>query len=293
MPTQAPEQELIKIADLIVGLRDKLAEKDEHIANLIAELDAIRRGVDAYRQAFVEDPAKDSTPVRQWEEAVGSIIWPRKFAALGAHMQQPWHGGEVPAALALLPGVEWEIEHKSCDKTTFAGVVSGNAPWSRHRPTNFTWEAVYKIAAPYLGKTHCLSGHPRLEDSQIAGWFATTSEAREVVNARVEYHRAYSQAVEFLRPAAVTVAATTKAANLCGERREYLKPLFEAPESRPFRFIDILGRPISWTLLDPKMPASGAEPKAAADEPTPQASAEEPGAEYRQGLRPKIFEKLT
>lgn len=288
MPTQAPEQELIKIADLIVGLRDKLADKDEQIANLIAELDAMRRGVDAYRRAFVEDPAKNSTPVRQWEEAVGSIIWPRTFAAAVSQLQQPWREGDIQTALASVPGIEWEIERKSGDISTSAGFLP-RTPEIRHRPANLTWEAVYKIAAPYLGKTHCLSGHPRLEDSQIAGWFAPEKEGPAIVNARVEYHRAYSQAVEFLRPAAVTVAATTKAANLCGDRREYLKPLYEAPESRPFRFVDILGRPISWTLLDPKMPTSGAEPKAAAAE----ASTVKPGAEYRQGLRPKIFEKLT
>mgnify|MGYP000060626278 FL=1 len=191
----------------------------------------------------------------------------------------------MPIALASVPGIEWEIERESGDRATFEGVFSGDVPRSRHRPTNMTWEAAYKLAAPYLGKAHCISGHPRLEDSQIAAWLGHDKEGPEIVAARIEYNTTYSQAVEFLRPSAVTVTATTKAAKLCGERREYLKPLFEAPESRPFRFIDILGRPISWTLLDPKMPATGSPPQKEASE--------KPGAEYRQSLRPKIFEKLT
>ena len=305
MPTDTPEQELIKIADLIVGLRntlterqrdldlagkaikdrdEALAEKNEQIGNLTAELEALRRGVDTYRLAS----SKDSAPVRQWEDAVGSLIWPIKLSTVVCHPQQPWHLGELPLDLTSVPGIEWETEIKSGDIRTTTGFFKGE-PTTRHRPTNLTWEAVYKLAARHHGKAHCISGHPRLEDSQIAAWLGHDKEGPEIVAARIEYNTTYSQAVEFLRPAAVTVAATTKAAKLCGERREYLKPLFEAPESRPFRFIDILGRPISWTLLDPKMPASGAEPKAAAAK----SSTEKPGAEFRQGLRPKIFEKLT
>lgn len=298
MPTDTPEQEPIKVADLIVGLRNALterqreldlaskaikdrdsalAERNEQIGNLTAELEAMRQGVDVYRLA--------SASVRQWEDAVGALIWPLKLSTAVCHPQQPWHLGDVPLHLTSVPGIEWETEIKSGDGWIKTGAFHSADPTFRHRPTNLTWEAVYRLAAPYLGKTHCLSGHPRLEDSQIAAWFEPGKEGPEIVAARIEYQTAYSQAVEFLRPAAVTVAATTKAANLCGERREYLKPLYEAPESRPFRFVDILGRPISWTLLDPKMPATGSPPQ--------KEVSEKPGVEYRQGLRPKIFEKLT
>ncbi len=339
MPTDKPEQELIKVADLIVGLRNTLterqrdldlaskaikdrdatlAEKNEQIGNLTAELEAMRRGIDAYRLAS----SKDSASVRQWEDAVGSLIWPLKFSTVVCHPQQPWHLGEVPLDLTSVPGIEWETEIKSGDIWTTTGFLGGE-PTARHRPTNLTWEAVYKLAASYLGKTHCISGHPRLEDSQIAAWFGPGKYSQATANACIDYHTAYSQTVEFLRPSAVTVAATTKAANLCSERREYLKPLYEAPEIRPFRFVDIMGRPISWTLLDPKMPASGAEPKASGDladrterqvededytksmkawaeawrihlQKSPgEAITVNPGTEYRPGLRPKIFEKLT
>ena len=93
MPTDKPEQELIKVADLIVGLRNTLterqrdldlaskaikdrdatlAEKNEQIGNLTAELEAMRQGVDAYRLAS----SKDSDSVLQWEVVVVFTVRP-------------------------------------------------------------------------------------------------------------------------------------------------------------------------------------------------------------------------
>ena len=201
MPTDKPEQELIKVADLIVGLRNTLterqrdldlaskaikdrdatlAEKNEQIGNLTAELEAMRQGVDAYRLAS----SKDSAPVRQWEDAVGSLIWPIKLSTVVCHPQQPWHLGELPLDLTSVPGIEWETEIKSGDIRTTTGFFKGE-PTTRHRPTNLTWEAVYKLAARYHGKAHCISGHPRLEDSQIAAWFWPGKEGPEIVAARI------------------------------------------------------------------------------------------------------------
>lgn len=301
MPTDTPEQEMLKVADLIVGLRntlterqrdldlaskaikhrdDTIAEKNEQIGNLTAELEAMRRGIDAYRLAS----SKDSASVRQWEDAVGSLIWPLKLSTVVCHPQQLWHDGEIPDVLESVPGIEWEIERKSCDKATATGIIAGKNPEVRCRPVNASWEDVYRAAAVILGNVHCMQGVARMEDAIVFETLGIDKTSKASSRVCAEYHKAYSLAVEFLRPAAVTVAAVTRA-DLEGFRREHLKPLYEAPESRPFRFVDILGRPISWTLLDPNMPATGSPPQKEASE--------KPGAEYRQGLRPKIFDRLT
>lgn len=311
----ATENELISIADLIVGLRDsatharniaterkstidqrdaeiaslnkKLAEEKQDMQDLVAEDDALRKGIVLYRAAFVGGSTPQSEAVVDWETAVGSIILPRAFVSANG---REWRSGDVPDVYQSIAEVHWrkEITHNS--RPTVSGVISMGGPEIKHRPVNCTWAEAHAKGAGVIGLKDCLVGARRLEDAEIVKLFdlADNDPRSPVTNA---YHKAYSEAVEFLRPAAVTVAAV-KRADLEGFR-EHLKPRHEAPDGRPFRFVDPADRPISWTFLDPKMPASGAEPKAAAAEPPPQDSTVHPGAEFRQGLRPKIFEKLT
>jgi hypothetical protein len=316
----ATENELIIIADLIVGLREKLAttiqlaaghlltveQRDTQIAelekkladekkaiqDLIAEADALRRGISAYRAVFTKtNPGIDYSHLDEWEDTVGSIIWPRKMAATVAWPPQPWHDGEVPPVFLAVPGIEWEVERQSCDIPTATGIIPGNNPEVRCRPANVSWEDLCRATAVHLGNVHCMQGVARMDDAAVFETLGIDKSSKVSARVCAEYHKAYSLAVEFLRPAAVTVAAVSRA-DLEGFRREQLTPLYEAPESRPFRFVDKLGRPVSWTFLDTKMPSSGSQSKAAPQTPPPAATIK-PGAEFRQGLRPKVFAQLA
>lgn len=309
----ATENELIIIADLIVGLREKLAttiqlaaghlltveQRDTQIAelekkladekqamqDLIAEADALRHGIALYRAVTTKNhPGIDYSYLDEWEDTVGSIIWPRKMAVTVARVQQPWRDGEVPSVLEII-GIEWEIERTSGDYRTDGGFVRGQAS-ARHRPVSFTWDEVYRRAAAHLGKQHCLTGARRLEDAEILAELQMKgyTKATAVTSA---YHKAYSDEVEFFHLDNVTEAAACRALKTdIGGRREYLEQLNSgADHQRPFRFIDSLGRPISWTMLDKEMPASGMQAK-------PAAKKEKPGYEFRPcralGLIPTV-----
>lgn len=316
----ATDQDLMRISDLIVSLRDsavesrrnadlsklavqqrdqqlaelekKLAEEKQAMQDIIAEADALRRGISAYRAVFTKNhPGIDYSYVDDWEASVGSIIWPQKLASTLAWPQQPWHGGEIPPALLNIPGIEWEIERKSCDTPTDAGFIPGVSE-CRHRPTNLGWEEAYRAAATYLGKRQCLEGFARMEDAQIVESLGMRREGQTTANTCVDYHKAYSGAVQFLRPWNVTETAICRALKTdIGGRREYMQVLFDHPSNRPFRFVDCLGRPISWKLLDPAMPAAGVAQKTTA--PGPEAAPEvKPGAEFRPGPRPKWLDKV-
>lgn len=299
-------QDIAHIAHLVVSLRDKIsagqttveqrdaqiaelekkiAEEKQAMQDLIAEADALRQGITLYRAVTTKtNPGIDYSYLDEWEDTVGSIIWPRKMATTVARVQQPWRDGEVPSVLEIL-GIEWEIERTSGDYRTDGGFVRGQAS-ARHRPVSFTWDEVYRRAAAHLGKQHCLTGARRLEDAEVLAELQINghTKATAVTNA---YHKAYSEEVEFFHLDNVTEAAACRALKTdIGGRREYLEQLNSgADHQRPFRFIDSLGRPISWTMLDKEMPASGVQAK-------PAANKEKTGHEFRPwmplGLIPTI-----